>query len=383
MSTDQRSRAWVDVSAQALRKNLRTVMESVGEGVRTIPMVKADAYGLGLAEAVAALEPLDPWAYGVAAVEEGVRIRRLGMEKPVLVFSPVWQGSYGRALQERLTVTVSEPAALARLRDEARALGIQGRFHLEVDTGMGRAGFDWHRVDRWGGEIAALLGPELIWEGCFTHFHSADSATTASTETQWARLLATVQELPTPREGLLLHACNSPCALRFPGFGADAVRPGIFLYGGVAGEELPHPVPVASLRARIVFLREAIPGSTVGYGATHTAAEEERWATVAIGYGDGLPRLLGNRGEGLVRGRRAPIIGRISMDLTVLDVTGVPGVEVGDTVTFFGISEEPLEAGVEDISVEEVADHAQTINYEILTGLTQRLPRIWTDDGGY
>jgi alanine racemase len=178
-------------------------------------------------------------------------------------------------------------------------------------------------------------------------------------------------------EGVLLHACNSPGALRNPDYAGDAVRPGIFLYGGLAGDGLPPPVPVASLRARIVYLKDAVPGSTVGYGATYTASEAEQWATAAIGYGDGLPRCLGNRGQALVRGRRVPIIGRISMDVTVLNVTGVQGVEVGDVVTFFGSGE----GG--GILLEEVAGHAGTINYEILTGLTQRLPRIWTDDGGY
>jgi alanine racemase len=319
----------------------------------------------------------------VAAVEEGLYLRELGVERPVLVFSPVPPGCYDAALQGGLTVPVSDLTAVAGLREAARRAGIPGRFHLEVDTGMGRAGFDWHRVDGWGKELGPLLGSDLVWEGCFTHFHSADAALEEATVTQWERLLATVEELPTPPDGFLLHACNSPGALRLPSFGADAVRPGIFLYGGVAGAELPDPLPVASLKARIVFLREAIPGATVGYGATYAATGAERWATAAIGYGDGLPRLLGNRGEGVVGGRRAPIIGRISMDLTVLDVTEVPGVEVGDVVTFFGIAGEGVDGAVNDISLEEVAGHAQTINYEILTGLTQRLPRIWTDDGGY
>jgi alanine racemase len=145
----------------------------------------------------------------------------------------------------------------------------------------------------------------------------------------------------------------------------------------VAGDDLPPPRPVAALRARIVYLRDAVPGSTVGYGSTYAAQGEERWATVAIGYGDGLPRLLSNRGEALVRGRRVPIIGRISMDVTVLNVTGMGDAKVGDVVTFFGLGD----GG--EIPLEEVARHAGTINYEILTGLTQRLPRIWTDDGGY
>ncbi len=377
MSTDQRTRAWVDVSARALRENYRRVQETAGEGVRVIPMVKADAYGLGMTQCVKALEPLDPWGYGVAAVEEGVRLRELGISRPVVVLSPVPPGSFLHAVKARLSVSVGELGALARLRDAARTAGLPGRFHLEVDTGMGRAGFDWHRAGDWASQVEALLGPPLEWEGCHTHFHSADSSDPEPTSLQWRRLMGVLEILPSRPKGLLLHACNSAGALRRSDLAADAVRPGIFLYGGAAGEGLPDPTPVASLRARIVLIREAVAGSTVGYGATYTARKPEQWATVAVGYGDGLPRLLGNRGEGVVRGWRVPIIGRVSMDVTVLNVTGVEGVEVGDVVTFFGRD------GREAITLEEVAAHAQTISNEILTGLTRRLPRIWTDDGGY
>lgn len=341
-----------------------------------VPMVKADAYGLGVGQVVSALEPLDPWAWGVAAAEEGIALRRLGVEKPVLVCSPLPPGSYRDAVEARLTPSISDLGGLRRLGEAAREAGIQARFHLEIDTGMGRAGLDWQRVEEWGARIAGVLGPELIWEGCFTHFHSADRGDPEPTGIQWERLLSALERIPGRPEGLLIHACNSPAALRRPEFAADAVRPGIFLYGGVAGAGLPPPAHVAALRARIVHIKEASPGSTVGYGATYSARGAERWATAAIGYGDGLPRLLGNRGEALVRGRRVPIIGRISMDVTVLDVTAVETTELGDVVTFFG----GADGG--EILLEEVAAHAETINYEILTGLTQRLPRIWTDDGG-
>jgi alanine racemase len=377
MSTDARGRAWVDVSAEALKQNYRTVQEAVGEGVRIIPMVKADAYGLGMARTIQALEPLGPWGYGVAAVAEGVRIRELGIRKPVAVLSPLPPGSYRQAVEADLTVSVGSLQGLATLKDAAMEADLPGRFHLEVDTGMGRAGFDWHRVEEWASALGPLLEPPLVWEGCFTHFHSADQRDEGPTRSQWTRLQEVAQELSSQQEGALLHACNSPGALRIPSFAGDAVRPGIFLYGGLAGDGLPPPEPVASVRARIVFLREAVTGSTTGYGSTYTAAGPERWASASIGYGDGLPRLLGNRGEALVAGRKVPIIGRVSMDVTVLDVTDVPNLKLGDVVTFIG------REGDEEITVDDVADQAQTISYEVLTGLTQRLPRIWTGDAGY
>ncbi len=340
-------------------------------------MVKANAYGLGVREAVSALAPLDPWGFGVAAVEEGMELREVGVDKPILVCSPLPIGSYPAAVAAGLTPSVSDLDGLVALREACRESGSKTCFHLEIDTGMGRAGLDWRRVDEWGPKVEDLVDDGMTWEGCFTHFHSADQVGEGALDDQWRRLKETVDRLPAKPPASFVHACNSPGSLRRPDVAADMVRPGIFLYGGVAGAGLPAPSPVASLRARIVLLKEAPPGSTVGYGSTYTASGPERWATAAIGYGDGLPRLLSNRGEGVVRGRRVPIIGRVSMDVTVLDVTGVPDTELGDVVTFFGRSDG------EEISLEEVADHAQTINYEVLTGLTRRLPRIWTDDVGY
>jgi len=376
MSTEQRARAWVEVSAEALRQNFLTVREVVGTGVRMIPMVKADAYGLGVEGAVQTLDPLEPWAYGVAEVQEGIALRGMGVGRPILVCSPVPPGSYEPAVEAGLTVSLSSLAGLSALQVACRRTGAPGRFHLEVDTGMGRAGFEWSKVGEWAPALRSL-GPNLVWEGVFTHFHSADHADVAPTAEQWDRLHATLEHLSGIQGDLLIHACNSPGALRRPDFAADATRPGIFLYGGMAGDGLPPPAVVASLRARIVHFKEAEAGSTAGYGATYSARERERWATVAIGYGDGLPRLLSNRGEALLRGRRVPIVGRISMDVTVLDVTQVPEAELGDVVTFFGRTD-PV-----GIALEEVARHAETINYEVLTGLTGRLPRIWTEHGGY
>jgi alanine racemase len=210
--------------------------------------------------------------------------------------------------------------------------------------------------------------------GIFTHFHSADEDAD-SVRTQWQRLDDALSALPWDRRSIMIHAANSAASLRPSTVSADAVRPGIFLYGGVAGRKLPQPEPVAAVRARVLLLRDASPGATLGYGATHVARGWERWATLGIGYGDGLPRSLGNRGHALLAGQRVPIIGRISMDMTVVDITDMADIGVGDVATLLGGD------GPESISLEEVADLAGTINYEILTGFTQRLPRIWMDDG--
>ncbi len=174
----------------------------------------------------------------------------------------------------------------------------------------------------------------------------------------------------------MIHALNSAGALRTPEYGADAVRPGIFLYGGGVGADLPSPRAVASVRARVIHVRDAPAGTTAGYGSTYTSEGDERWATLAIGYADGLPRALSNRGHALVNGHRVPIIGRISMDVTVVNISGAGPVEPGQVATLIGSD------GDEIITVDEVATLVGTISYEILTGFMPRVPRIWTAEVG-
>ena len=377
MSTERRTRAWIEVQAAAVRRNLRRVGAALGEGCVLIPMVKADGYGLGMERVVSALEPLDPWGYGVATVDEGRRLRDLGLDRPVLLVSPLSPGSYGAAVEAGLTVSLSDLAGLGRLEREAAAQGREAPFQVEIDTGMGRAGFDWRESQVWGPVISARHGERLVWTGCFTHLHSADLEDSASMKTQWDRFQDALSALDLPDEAFLVHVANSAGAFRgVGGHRLCAARPGIFLYGGSPGEGLPSPEPVASLRARVVLLRDAPPGATLGYGATYSASGWERWATLGIGYGDGLPRGLGNQGHALLGGRRVPIIGRVSMDLTVVNISSLDGVELGDVATLVG------EQGGERITVDEVADLAGTIAYEVLTGFSARLPRVWLDDGG-
>lgn len=371
MSTDCRTRAWMEIDASSLRRNFGRIRNAVGPSPGITPMVKANAYGTGVAGAVRCLEGEAPKSYGVATVAEGRELRALGVERPILVIGPIPPGDVPGAVEARLIVGISDTGSLARLAEVAAGRSVS--FHTEVNTGMGRGGLDWQDAKRWGPEVARMAGPTLRWEGCFTHFHSADLESDDSLHVQWQRFREVIEALPAPREDFLVHACNSAAALRASGYAGDAVRVGIFLFGGVCGEGLPDPEAVVAVRARVVLVRDARPGTTVGYGATHAAHGPERWATLAIGYGDGLPRALGNRGHALLRGKRVPIIGRISMDLTVVDITDVEDVAPGDIATFIGTD------GEETVTLEEVASHASTINYEILTGFTPRIPRIWSE----
>ena len=364
------------MSLDGLRKNLDTVRRAAPRAA-VVPMVKADAYGLGMERVsralVQALAPDGPWALGVAAVAEGEALRGFGWTGRVVVFAPAPPAEAARAAEAGLTLSVSDLGTLERWAGEARRLGRRLAFHLEIDTGMGRAGLPCGAVDQWGPRVAETAGDLLSWEGCFTHFHSADEPSLDSADEQHRRFLRAVERLPAAPEGAprVLHTSNSAAALRRAGYGGDLVRPGIFLYGGRAGPGTT-PEPVAALRARVALVRQVEAGATVGYGATHTARRPERWGTLAIGYGDGLPRNLSPAGgEALVRGRRVPIVGRISMDVTVVDLTDVPDARPGDAATLVGRD------GDEEIRVDEVAARCGTISYEILTGLGRRLPRVY------
>jgi len=336
-------------------------------------MVKADAYGLGMESVVRALEPEGPWGFGVASLEEGERLRAAGVQRPILVASPLPPGAYDRAIAASLTLSLSEIDAFDRLAAAAGRVGLPIDFHVEIDTGMGRSGFDWRRVGEWAPALKERSVDGVVWTGIYTHFHSADVDGDDSTLEQWTRFHRALEGLG---DGAVefLHGCNGAAALRYPAMAADAVRPGIFLYGGAVGEGVEAPEPVATLHSRVTLIREVPVGTTLGYGTTYRATGTELWATLGIGYGDGLPRILGNRGRVLLREQSAPIIGRISMDVTVVDISAIEGVRVGDIATLIGTD------GQACINLDEVAERAGTISYEILTGLTDRLPRVWVED---
>jgi alanine racemase len=341
-------------------------------------MVKADAYGLGARRVVPALAealaPEGPWAIGIAAVAEGEALRAWGWRGRVIVFAPAPPGEMERAAAAGLALCFSDVEAVRRWAALAAGRGERLPFHLEVDTGMGRAGLPWSAAAEWGPAVAEAAGDLLAWEGCYTHFHSADEPGLEPTDQQWERFRQAVAALPPASEGgpaRALHAANSAAAMRRGGFGADLVRPGIFLYGGEAGPGVV-PEPVVSVRARLALVRDVPAGTTLGYGATYTSRRPERWGTLAIGYADGLPRRLSPAGgSALVHGRRVPLIGRISMDVTVVDLSEVPEAVPGDVATLIGRD------GAEEIRLDEVAGLCGTISYEILTGLGARLPRVY------
>jgi alanine racemase len=349
------SRAWVDIDLGALLRNGQAIAKHAG--VPLLPMVKADAYGLGVAPVVRTLAKLEPFGFGVATVEEGRELRAFESSRPVIVFTPLLVDELPAARTSNLVPTLASAHTIAAWAD-----GDGGPWHLAVDTGVSRAGVRWDRI----GDVVDAVR-RVPPEGAFTHFHSAE-LDDGSMEIQEQRFRDAIAALPV--RPAVLHADNSAASVRRSPSLWNVVRPGVFLYGVGSGARAPlQPETVAHLRARVVELRDLAAGDSVGYGATWRATRPSRVATLAVGYADGYRRSLGNRAEALLNGRRVPVVGTVMMDMTILDVTGVRCAE-GDIATLFGV------AGGDVLTVEAVAARAALSPYELLTGLRQRITRI-------
>ena len=354
-------RAWVEVDLGALRRNGAALADRAR--VPLLAVIKADGYGLGAIRVAGALEPLDPWGFGVATVPEGLELRDAGVSRPILVLSPVLPDEYDAIRRGSLRPSLGSAAAIA---EWARTGG--GPWHLSIDTGMNRAGISWTEVNA----LRETLG-QTVPEGAYTHFHSADLNDDSPGE-QLRRFRCALEALPSrPR---YLHAENSPAIERGGESSWDLARPGVFLYGvgGGPGAKM-SPEPVAHLRARVVDLRTVSEGDTVSYGATWRARGRQRIATLGIGYADGYRRALSNRGSVLLNGQRVAVAGIVTMDMTMVDVTDVP-CEIGDVATLIGRDGDAV------LTVDDVATTADVLSYELLIGLKLRVPRFYVNAAG-
>lgn len=353
------ARGWVEIDLGAIRRNGDALANR--SGVPLLPMVKADAYGLGAIPVVRALEPLDPWGFGVATVVEGVELRQAGVERPIIVFTPLLADELDAAREARLRPLLSREQEIVRWGETLP-------WHLGVDTGMGRAGARWDDVAR----LKHLLQTHVP-EGACTHFHSAelDDGSMEIQEKRFDQALASLGSRPS-----VLHVENGAAAARRGRSRWSVIRPGVFLYGvGSGPSALVDPEPVVSMRARVVDIRVMRGGESVSYDATWRADGTRTIATLPIGYADGVRRALSNRGSALVHGRRVPIAGVVTMDMTMLDVTGVP-CELGDVATLAGTD------GGDEITIVEMAGAGGLSPYEVLTGLRPRLDRVYLNDTG-
>ena len=369
-----------NVNLAALRQNCRAVVQRARPtGCSVLVAVKADAYGHGLLPVAKVLadEGID-WL-GVAIAEEGLRLRAAGLKTPILILGGAIEGSEAAAVEGGLTPVLYRMRSAERLATLAKDRGQSVRVHLKVDTGMNRLGVPVPELAAFLDRLEQLGGLEI--DGVMTHLAEAEARERGMTAQQLEAFAASLTMIRArghkPR---WIHAANSAALLtgqRLEGEeGASLVRPGLMLYGCTPGPGLEagwNLEPVMSFETEISFLKSVPSGARLSYGATWEAARPSRIATLPVGYGDGYARALGNRADVLVRGQRAPVVGRVCMDLCLVDVTDVPEVAEGDPVVLLG------RQGDAQIKAEELAAHLDTIPYEILCSISPRVPRTYTD----
>ena len=367
---------WAAVDLEALASNYRAVRGRVGAGVRVMGVVKADAYGHGAAACARRLEAEGAEWFGVASPEEGFTLRRGGVGGRVLSFGGFWEGQAAACLSENVTPVVYRLDMAEAFDRAARDAGVVANVHVKIDTGMGRLGVRFAEAGEFAERLSALRNVRV--EGLMTHFAAADEpGRDCFTQEQLGRFRSAVALFrERGHRPELEHAANSAAALAHPEARCQMVRPGGVLYGLWRDvlpplAEPPALRPVMSLRTRVTLLKRVLPGETLGYGCAFEVERETLVATLPAGYHDGYARALSNRGRVIVRGRFAPVVGRVSMDLTLVDVTDVPGVELGDVVTLFGSD------GELSLPAEELARTAGTISYEMTCGVSARVPRVY------
>ncbi len=378
---------WAEISLPALRQNFALLRKLAGTR-QLMAVVKADAYGHGATPVAACLAAEGADWFGVATVEEAVELREAGIEQPILLLGGLYMSDPADLLRFRLVPGVSSTARLETYAECAHRMGRPVDFHLKIDTGMGRLGLPPDRLHAFADHLQELAGPGAPYPGClnmkgmFTHLAAAEDLVSTQTDDQLAVFNHALSEVRSRGYNPeYIHVSNSAALLARHDITDNLVRIGALLYGsclpliypaGAAPEALPDFKPVLAFKSRIVFLKDVRSGVPLGYGASYYTRRPSRIATAPVGYADGLNRGLSNRGWGLVRGQEAPIVGAVSMDLTLFDVTGIPGAAVGDEVTLIGAS------GDKSISVQDVARLTNTVPYEVLTSIGKRVPRLYT-----
>jgi alanine racemase len=382
---------WAEISLKAIIQNLRVIRRQVGGNRKILAVVKSNAYGLGAVPISKALQKAGTEWFGVTCANEGIELRDAGIRKPILVLTGFWPGEEKRLIQNRLTPTVTRVDDVRYLERAAKSLHTKlsrkssakysrVRFHLKINTGMNRLGISPDEIDAFAAALAD--SPHLQLEGTYTHFASAEDFTGQQTNEQeqlFRNCLARLQALGISPG--IVHMANSGAICARPSTWVDMVRPGAILYGYHQSfdppqkrEEVKDAMPLSpclSLRARIISLREVPVGEAVGYAARFVTARPSKIAVINAGYADGVVRARTNRGCALVRGLRVPLVGTISMDLTMLDVTDVPDVALGDIVTIYG------KDGKTAIEVSDVAREIGTVTSDLLCALGRRVPKYY------
>ncbi len=376
MSKYYRMRA--DINLDAIRKNIITMKNCIPNGKKLLAVIKANAYGHGAVEVANALEDLADY-YGVAFVDEAVELRNAGVRKPILILGHTDESMFDTLVEQDITQTIYTLEQAKALSDIAVDKGKNARVHIKLDTGMNRIGFPC-KQDNVAviAEITKL--PGLNVEGIYTHYYLADALDKSCANIQLARYTEMIKWLEM--EGVTFdvrHISNSAGIMEMPNDTYDMVRSGIATYGLYPSDEMNKEAcvlyPAMELKSHITHIKKVTAGETIGYGATYTVLKDTMIATVEVGYADGYPRALSNQGKMLVGGEYAPIVGRVCMDQTMIDVGHISDVKVGDEVVLVGCQ------GEKCISVEELADVSMSFNYEFVCDVNRRVPRVYYREG--
>ena len=362
----------VEIDLARLRANFHAIRRHVAPA-KVMPILKANAYGHGLVPVAQEMEALGADYIGVAVLEEGILLREHGIRTPILVLGGILGNQVPGFLQHELTITASSVEKLCQIEEAAGQLGVRARVHLKIDTGMERVGVHYYSA----GSLleTSLQCRHIDLEGIYSHFANADAPDLCDARLQLERFQEVLSfyerhSLPPPP---LRHLANSPAILQLPEAAFDLVRPGLLLYGVYPSREIARTVPVLpalSWKSRVVYFKVIQPGHTVGYGSTWQADHPVRAVTIPVGYGDGYFRAMSGRAQVLLRGKKYPVVGRISMDQVVVNIEWDSAYN-DDEVLLIG------EMDGEAITCQDLADWAGTIPYEILTNINTRVPRVY------
>lgn len=369
---------WAEVDLKAIAHNIRELRRITNPKARFMAIVKANAYGHGIIEVARQSLENGAEALGVGNIEEGIQLRKAGINAPVLIFGYTSPVHVKKLIEFDLTQTVYSYETSRALSEAVAAYGKKIKVHIKVDTGMGRLGLLRGIKDNSLSEVESISRlPMLELEGIYTHFATADKSDRSYAGKQFEIFMDFLNQLRIAGlEIPVTHAANSAAIINMPETHLDMVRAGISIYGLYTSKEVDRSIiklkPAMELKTKIIHLKKVPAGFKVSYGTTYETEEPTTIATVSIGYADGLNRLLSSKGRMLVcGGQSAPIVGRICMDLTMLDVGKIPEIAIGEEVVVFG------KQGNASISVDEIASTINTINYEVISTIMERVPRIY------
>ncbi len=375
----ERMRIYAEVDLDAIRFNIDAIRSKIGAGTKILAVVKADGYGHGAIPLAHELKSLGVYGYGVATIGEARALRINGIDSPILILGFVFPAAYDRLVQYDIMPTVFQYETAKLLSHAAKSMGKQLKIHIKIDTGMGRIGFV--PSDESLEEIKKIAKLDnVIIDGVFTHLSCADTCDTEFTQMQLKRFEDFVDRIENSGIHIpIKHFSNSAGVLTLNRDYMDMVRCGIITYGLYPSDEVKNsPLklrPAMQIKSHVAYIKTVGKGDTISYGATYTASKPTRVATIPVGYADGYPRALSNKGRVLINGCYANIIGRVCMDQLMVDVTDIDDVRQDDVVTIFGSD------GGKTISVDEVAEAAGVINYEIICGISSRVPRLYVSAG--